>query len=90
MATKAELEAEIEHLRVLVKELERRLEEKERRTAAAIAAAEERSYWLDRWHLDLNALMQRPAGHAFRAAMRAAREPVRAVRMFVRRLRGRA
>ena len=87
MPTKPELEAEVEHLRYLVKDLQRQLEEKERRTAAAIAAAEERAYWLDRWHVDLNALMRRPAGHAFRGAMRAARGPIRALRLLARRLR---
>jgi hypothetical protein len=54
-----------------VAELRRRLAEAERELAtrsaqanAAIAAAQDRSYWLDRWHLDLNALMRTPPGRA--------------------------
>lgn len=43
------------------------------RAHAALAAAQDRSYWLDRWHLDLNALMRRRGASELRAAMRAAR-----------------
>ena len=32
-----------------------------RATNAVVAEWQERAYWLDRWHLDLNALMRRPA-----------------------------
>jgi hypothetical protein len=39
----------------------------------ALAAAQDRSYWLDRWQLDLNALMQRPGASEVRAAIRALR-----------------
>jgi hypothetical protein len=45
---------------------------------AALAAAQDRSYWLDRWGLDLNALMRRPAAGRVRAALRAVREVKRA------------
>jgi hypothetical protein len=41
---------------------------------AALAAAQDRSYWLDRWGLDLNALMRRPGARRVRAALRALRE----------------
>ena len=47
-----------------------------------MGAAQERLYWLDRWHLDLNALMQRRGAAEVRAAIRA----VRAVVRFLRRL----
>ena len=40
---------------------------------AAIAAAQDKSYWLDRWHVDLNELMRRPGASEARAALRAAR-----------------
>ena len=49
--------AELEALRARVAELERRARRAGRRANAAVAAAQERAYWLDRWHLDLNALM---------------------------------
>ena len=41
------------------------------RTNATVARAQERAYWLDRWHVDLNALMARPARAQFRALLRA-------------------
>ena len=40
---------------------------------AAVAEWQERAYWLDRWHLDLNALMRRPGASELRAALRAVR-----------------
>ena len=83
-----ELETEIERLRAQVAELERQLGEQAARANAAVAAAQERAYWLDRWHLDLNALMATHRGVQFRALIRAARSPVRRVRMVKRRLLG--
>jgi hypothetical protein len=38
---------------------------------AAIAAAQDRSYWLDRWHLDLNALMRTAPGRGLDGLLRA-------------------
>ena len=59
--------AEIEQLRARVTELERELAERTERANAAVAAAEARLYWLDRWNVDLDALMhRRPAQWAFR------------------------
>ena len=79
---------EIEILRTRVAELERQLAEQAMRTNAAVAAAQERAYWLDRWHVDLNALMATRRGEQFRALMRAARAPIRRVRTLKRRLLG--
>jgi hypothetical protein len=79
---------EIEILRTRVAELERQLAEQAMRTNVAVAAAQERAYWLDRWHLDLNALMATRRGEQFRALMRAARAPIRRVRTLKRRLLG--
>ena len=84
----SEQEQEIERLRGQVAELERQLGEQSARANAAIAAAQERAYWLDRWHLDLNALMATRRGAQFRALMRAARAPIRRVRIAKRRLLG--
>jgi hypothetical protein len=60
-----------------VVELRRRLDEAERELATrsaqantAIAAAQDRSYWLDRWRLDLNALMRTAPGRALDALLR--------------------
>jgi hypothetical protein len=54
-------------------ELERRHTEEIARANAAIAAAQDRSYWLDRWNVDLNALMRRRGASELRAGLRAAR-----------------
>jgi hypothetical protein len=47
------------------------------RANAALAAAQDRSYWLDRWGLDLNALMRRRGASELLTAMRAVRLIVR-------------
>jgi hypothetical protein len=73
--------AELEALRARVAALEAERAEEHARAAAAIAAAQERAYWLDRWHLDLNALMATAWGARIRAAMRLARAPVRRARL---------
>jgi hypothetical protein len=65
--------AEIERLRARVDELERELAERSAKAEAAVAAAQDRSYWLDRLPLDLNALMERRwARLAFEAMLKAA------------------
>jgi hypothetical protein len=78
MATVSEEQA----LRARLEALERERSEQARRANAAIAAAQDRVYWLDRWHLDLNALMRRPG-------MAQLRELLRGVRWLTRRLRAR-
>jgi hypothetical protein len=77
--------AEVELLRARVAELEAQLAQVELWANRAVAAAQERTYWLDRWHVDLNALMERPGAAEFRAAVRA----VRGVFRFFRRLQRR-
>ena len=69
--------AELLALRTRVAELERERAEQLAKATAAIAAAQERAYWLDRWHLDLNAVMARPIAGRVRAALRALRVPYR-------------
>jgi hypothetical protein len=80
--------AELEALRARIAELERERAEEIARASAAVAAAQQRTYWLDRWHLDLNALMKRPGARELRAALRIARAVVRRVRSVRRRLLG--
>ena len=58
--TAAELQTEVEALRARVADLERELAERTERAHAAVVAAQERVYWLDRWRIDLNAVMERP------------------------------
>jgi hypothetical protein len=74
------LEAENELLRSRVAALEAELVELQARTDAAVAQWQERAYWLDRWHLDLNALMRRTGAAELRAGIRAVRSVIRAFR----------
>ena len=80
--------AELEALRVRVAELERERAEQAAAANAAIAAAQDRAYWLDRWHLDLNELMTKPGAAQFRALLRAVRGVARRLKSVKRRLLG--
>jgi hypothetical protein len=80
--------AELEALRARVTDLERERAEQLARATAATAEAQERIYWLDRWHLDLNALMERPGASEFRAAVRVVRAVMRQAKLLKRRLLG--
>jgi hypothetical protein len=71
--TRPEENGEVELLRARVAALEAELAEVHSRANAAIAVAQDRAYWLDRWHLDLNGLMRRRGAVEFRAAVRALR-----------------
>jgi len=79
--------AELERLRARVAALESELVEVQARANAAVAAAQERAYWLERWHVDLNALMRKPGAREFRALLRAVRAVGRQARKLKRRLR---
>jgi hypothetical protein len=79
-------DTEIEQLRSRVTALEAELIQVQSRANAAVADWQERAYWLDRWHLDLNALMRRPGASQFRAAVRAARSVLWTVKRIKRRL----
>ena len=80
MASEPKTESdEVEALRLQLAEQERDHAERIRRANAALAAAQDRSYWLERWQVDLNELMRRPGASEARAA-------VRALRMVYRRL----
>ena len=72
-------------LRERMERLERDLSDRTARANAAVAEAQDRSYWLDRWRLDLNELMRRRGAAELRAAFRA----VRGVYRFVHDARGR-
>lgn len=78
-----QLAAENERLRARIEALEAELADVQARANAAVAEWQERAYWLDRWHLDLNAVMRRPGAAEARAALRG----IRAVSRFFKRLR---
>lgn len=64
--TATDHQAEIDVLRARVAELERELADRTDRANAAVAAAEDRLYWLDRWQVDLDRVMEnRLARRAF-------------------------
>ena len=69
--------SEVEQLRGRVAELERQLAEQAARANQAVAAAEDRAYWLDRWHIDLNAVMRKRGAAEFRALVRVVRSVLR-------------
>jgi len=80
-----EQQSEVDVLRARVAQLERELAERTARAGAAVAAAEERLYWVERWRVDLDELMQTRAGRwAFRFT-----EQARRGRRVARRIRDR-
>jgi hypothetical protein len=81
-----ELQREVELLRARVASLESELVEVQTRADAAVGKWQERAYWLDRWHLDLNTVMRRPGASQLRAVLRAVRSVVWAVKRTKRRL----
>jgi hypothetical protein len=80
-------QTEIARLRTRVAELEGELIDVQAWAARVVAAAQERTYWLDRWHLDLNEVMRRRSAERLRTAARGARSVVRAGRALKRRAR---
>jgi hypothetical protein len=68
-----ELEAENERLRARLAALEEELVDMQARANAAVGEWQERAYWLDRLHIDLNKLMERPGANEVRLALRAVR-----------------
>lgn len=74
-STEQQLQAEVERLRGRLAALESELVEVQAHANDAVAEWQDRAYWLDRWHLDLNALMRRPGASQARRVLRALRAP---------------
>jgi hypothetical protein len=87
-SSEQQLQAELVRLRARVDELELELVEVQSRANAVVAEWQDRAYWLERWHLDLNALMRKPGAAEFRALVRAVRAVVWAAKKAKRRLQG--
>jgi hypothetical protein len=83
----AEYEDEIARLRERVASLETQLLETEAWANRVVAEAQDKTYWLDRWNLDLNAVMQRQAADRLRGLARAVRAVYRTVTNFGRQRR---
>src|SRR5215211_9541512 len=61
-----EQRSELEALRARVAQLERELADRTERANAALAAAEDRLYWIDRWRIDPNRVLgSRPGQLAY-------------------------
>jgi len=71
-------EQETAELRRRLAALEQERAESIAQAHSALAAAQDRAYWLDRWGLDLNAAMRRPGAARVRLALRALRGALRA------------
>jgi uncharacterized protein YlxW (UPF0749 family) len=82
-----QLQHENEQLRARVVALESELVEVQARANSAVAEWQERAYWLDRWHVDLNALMRKPGAAQFRGALRAVRSVAWRYKRIKRRLK---
>ena len=83
-----ELAAENERLRGRISALESELAEQAARANAAVAHAQERVYWLDRWHIDLDALLRRPGARHLPALIDALRRTRHRMQRLKRRLTG--
>jgi hypothetical protein len=79
--------AELQRLRQRVGELEDELHEQARRVNEIVGAAQVKTYWLDRWHVDLNTWMTSPYGRGVRGLARIVRVPVRLLRRMKRAVR---
>lgn len=77
---------EIAALRARVAELETQLAEQARATNALVARSQEKLYWLERWHVDLDRVMARPGAEQALEGVKKLRGIVRAVRRTKRRL----
>ena len=71
---------EVERLRARLDQLEREQAERTAKGEAAVAAAQDRSYWLDRLRIDLNAVMRRPGARAAFEVLLGAARALRAVK----------
>jgi hypothetical protein len=85
-STEQQLKAEIDRLRARVEALESELVEVQARANAAVAEWQERAYWLDRLHIDLNAVMRRPGANQLRLALKGVRTAYWQLKLIKRRL----
>jgi hypothetical protein len=86
-ASVTDQEAEIERLRGRVAALEQELIDMKAWANEVVGQAQAQTYWLDRWHVDLNELMRHRSADRLRAAARAVRSVIRAVRQVKSRYR---
>lgn len=75
-------------LRARVAELEALLARQTKATHELVARSQEKLYWLERWHVDLDAVMAKPGATWLLDAAKSARAGVRRVRRAKRRFVG--
>jgi uncharacterized coiled-coil protein SlyX len=80
--------AEVQALQARVAELEAQLAEQARATNEIVARSQEKLYWLERWHVDLDRVMARPGAEQTLEAVKKLRGVVRAIRRAKRRFVG--
>jgi hypothetical protein len=85
----ADPQSELVQLRERVAALEAELLEVQTRANAAVADWQERAYWLDRLHIDLNSLMRRPGAEQLRLLLKGLRGAYRRLKLLVRRVSAR-
>lgn len=81
-------EPEVAALRMRVSALESELAEQSRRTALIVAEAQEKLYWLERWQIDLDALMRKPGAIPTLEALKKVRSSARTAKRLKRRVLG--
>jgi len=81
--------ADPEVLRARVAQLETQLADQARATNVTVARAQEKLYWLERWHVDLDMIMRRRSAQLALELVRRARGAVRTSRKLKRRIKGR-
>jgi hypothetical protein len=89
VGTEQNAASELERLRTRVAALEAELVEVQRSANSAVAEWQERAYWLDRLHIDLNRVMQRPGAEQLRLLLKGVRSAYWRLKQLKRRLSGR-
>lgn len=79
---------EVLALRARVAELEAQLADQARATNELVARSQEKLYWLERWQVDLDAVMQKPGAEQLLELVKRLRSVVRLARRTKRRLSG--
>ncbi|MCW3011144.1 MAG: hypothetical protein JWO90_1548 [Solirubrobacterales bacterium] len=87
-ATSDPRDVELAVLRSRVAELEAQVATQDRRTAAVVAEAQEKLYWLERWQVDLDAVMRKPGAIPALESLKRVRSLVRGSRKAKRRILG--
>jgi uncharacterized coiled-coil protein SlyX len=79
---------EVAALRARVAALEAQLAEQARATNELVARSQEKLYWLERWHVDLDAVMEKPGAERLLETVKKGRSVFRAVKRAKRRYIG--